>query len=145
MLMVCMLISMSCLFYGWEVVGGRWEKHPQLPPPPNPPTPAVGGGRGIIMSLGEEGEYLYILLPRQKGDSYLYDANPLGCCIWVQILEDDLQTFTGIAFFRLVLFVSLSLFSLFEVFRLHANKAKKTIFFASKAKRKKPYFRLFSL
>jgi hypothetical protein len=39
LLMVGMLISMSCLFYGWEVVG---EKNTLRPPPPQPP--AVGGG-----------------------------------------------------------------------------------------------------
>jgi hypothetical protein len=58
----------------------------------------------------------------------------------VQILEDDLQTFTGIAIFRLVLFVSLSFFSLFEVFRLHANKAKKTTFFSLQSEKKKGLF-----
>jgi hypothetical protein len=50
----------------------------------------------------------------------------------VYIIEDDLQAFTIVAIFRLVLFISLPLFSLFEVFRLHANKAKNPTFFASK-------------
>jgi hypothetical protein len=54
--------------------------------------------------------------------------------------KDDLQTFTGIAIFRLVLFVSLSLFSLFEVFRLHANKAKKNPFFSLQSEKKKGLF-----
>jgi hypothetical protein len=43
------------LFILWVGSSGGWvRKTPSTPPPPQPP--AVGGGRGIIMPLGEEGE-----------------------------------------------------------------------------------------
>ncbi len=48
-----MLISMSCLFFGWEVVGGWVRESPSDPTPPSPPTPCCGGrgARGIFLCL----------------------------------------------------------------------------------------------
>ncbi len=114
-----MLISMSCLFYGWEVVegGGRdvGSEKITLCPPPLPP--AVGEG-------GEENNYAF----RGRGRGLE------SFCFWGQVvkkyLERDLQTFTGIVIFRFSFrfwLISLSFFLLFGVFRLHANKAKTKI------------------
>jgi hypothetical protein len=63
----------------------------------------------------------------------------------VNMFEENHQTFTGIAIFRLVLHVSLSIFRCYAVFRLHAKLSEKNNFFRFKAIKKSPYFRLFSL